>query len=789
MKPTSEKKLNEVFRVKDRVTAGEELDVSGDGTIQQVGDGGSLYVKWDDKGRIFWVEPEEVYLSESKINEGTTWWDIGWDKITGSENLSPDLTGYSVISKTTGATFKVERADEKSITVEGGKRIGVGELLSSYELVNPDGDEVKVDMRESKEVDEAKSVKKEDGWHVISPSGKDLGGPYKSEGEANRRKKDVEFYAASRESKLIEQKDVLVKIIGGEDEGKPGIVRNWVKGLGYQDVHFEGRKKQIGYEFLSVAGKSAVEFDKEVDESKINELGGAVQKPDKEEVEDKNKDIHDIPSKKKEDHPDPETVVPKEEEEAAFEIEKEYLGKTDDEHFYLVFSEDDIQILNQEGILKFSAKDNDLPISDQNAFVLAALQEVKMESIERSVFMKYLLPLLLEEEPVEELEEPSGDEIPEIGKDKEEDEEKPVESKISEKFDLSAAIELKEFACFKLFGKSGKECTSEEYKEAGDFIMPYLEYKEGKKSSETKDKDKKEKEESVESKVEESKNLIEMKVSDSENTFEVNLVADDSDGAVIDINNREFRFDEDFVSLWKDDEGKITEEGLTEMALDAIANLEEEDYAELVAASITQQSTEDDLDDEAEDNVQDKKPIESKEVIAEKDVSNYNDEQLERILSHLESVARVGFDVGKRMQEVKAELAKREGTKESKDTITQVNEHQWKVITTDNSTVEDIFKDRLAGAAFLKKASEGDIVEVQNNLGDATIYRFDGSYWKVKEYKNKDEEPEDVAGMADDDLDHPDHDEEEDKYRNDSIHGKNQNEAKEFGHLKNLLNS
>ena len=57
-------------------------------------------------------------------------------------------------------------------------------------------------------VDEAKVVQKDDGWYVVSPAGKDLGGPYPSEGAANLRKKDVEFYAASRESKLTETEDI-----------------------------------------------------------------------------------------------------------------------------------------------------------------------------------------------------------------------------------------------------------------------------------------------------------------------------------------------------------------------------------------------------------------------------------------------------------------------------------------------------------------------------------------------------------------------------------------------------
>lgn len=83
----------------------------------------------------------------------------------------------------------------------------------------------------------------------------------------------VDHYTPRNESKLQEAKDVLVRITGGDDEGKAGLVTNWVKGLGYQDVSFEGKKKQISYEYLNVGDKSAKEYDKEVEveESKVNE--------------------------------------------------------------------------------------------------------------------------------------------------------------------------------------------------------------------------------------------------------------------------------------------------------------------------------------------------------------------------------------------------------------------------------------------------------------------------------------------------------------------------------------
>ena len=37
-------------------------------------------------------------------------------------------------------------------------------------------------------------VKKDDGYHVMAESGKHLGGPYKSRGEAEHRLQQVEFF-------------------------------------------------------------------------------------------------------------------------------------------------------------------------------------------------------------------------------------------------------------------------------------------------------------------------------------------------------------------------------------------------------------------------------------------------------------------------------------------------------------------------------------------------------------------------------------------------------------------
>jgi len=85
---------------------------------------------------------------------------------------------------------------------------------------------------------------------------------------------------------------------------------------------------------------------------------------------------------------------------------------------------------------------------------------------------------------------------------------------------------------------------------------------------------------------ESKKHLIEMKIIDHENNkFDVYLVDDGTKDTVIDIAGREFRFDADFAALWRDSEGNLSEEGLRELALDALSSLGEDDYNELLARS------------------------------------------------------------------------------------------------------------------------------------------------------------------------------------------------------------
>ena len=56
----------------------------------------------------------------------------------------------------------------------------------------------------------SKVVKRKKGWHVLSEEGKNLGGPYKTEGEAKKRLQQVEFF---KHKKGYEIKRIVEDII------------------------------------------------------------------------------------------------------------------------------------------------------------------------------------------------------------------------------------------------------------------------------------------------------------------------------------------------------------------------------------------------------------------------------------------------------------------------------------------------------------------------------------------------------------------------------------------------
>jgi predicted RNA-binding Zn-ribbon protein involved in translation (DUF1610 family) len=72
---------------------------------------------------------------------------------------------------------------------------------------------------------------------------------------------------------------------------------------------------------------------------------------------------------------------------------------------------------------------------------------------------------------------------------------------------------------------------------------------------------------------------------DKGNSFSVNLVDENEKHVTMQVNDRTFHFATDFAALFGADEnGRITDEGLQELALETLKNLDETDYAELVGS-------------------------------------------------------------------------------------------------------------------------------------------------------------------------------------------------------------
>jgi len=322
----------------------------------------------------------------------------------------------------------------------------------------------------------------------------------------------------------------------------------------------------------------------------------------------------------------PEREGPREkpEGEEVPEITKEYVGNTEDTHYYLISNEDeegnveDLQIVDQEGVKKFSARANAIETENVPEFLFKAIQELRIESIEFGIFSTYLYPYVFEKEEEEGMEE-----APE---DLDQMEEEPEESK----------------------------------------------------------------------KVESKSPLTEMKVTDHENNmFNVQLVDDGTMDTVIDINGREFRFDAEFASYWRDEDGSMTEEGLKQLALDALSSMEEEEYNKLVVAvSVSEEESEEvpekekaneyeSKTNESEDPPEPDKTNEAKMGIdyvkaakasMKKAASAMKDKDHEAAIKSLEDVADDAADAAKALKKMKREddaKAAAEAEKEKNEATTE----------------------------------------------------------------------------------------------------------------------
>ncbi len=211
---------------------------------------------------------------------------------------------------------------------------------------------------------------------------------------------------------------------------------------------------------------------------------------------------------------------PGDEEKKDEEIGKEYLGRKDDIHFYVVSAEaegeeKDLQIVDQEGKLIYSAKENDLESTDMLHFLIDALKTIPIEGVSVDIFHKYMIPAIEELEQKEEEERLNTDDelVPSPGKDIDKEEvdrpQRPLESKT-----LAETVVVWQNREFNV--QLVDESTGDE--------------------------------------------------------------------TVLSINGKPFRFSETFASQFREDDGSMTEDKVKELALDALSALNKEDFDRLALA-------------------------------------------------------------------------------------------------------------------------------------------------------------------------------------------------------------
>jgi len=277
-------------------------------------------------------------------------------------------------------------------------------------------------------------------------------------------------------------------------------------------------------EWKKIRSKVAEELEKfGVVEGKVNEAGPT----DDEQPGVPNKDFQ--PNADVGEEPAPDELEPEDEHDAVeADFDKIYLGQNDTSHFYVIAKKgdtgetEDLLITDQEGKELFSAKENDVDVHDVSKFILAALDSDKVNIMELERGVVLQYLVPQEEEEIEA----------------EEDE----EEEISPKEESEPKEEV-----------PGKE--------AG--VRTASQYRESKKLSET------------------------VSVKDNKgNTFSIQVIDEGSKDVVVQINNREFRFTPDFAALYEMDGGKLTEQGLQDLAQEVLGHLDDSEYAEVIGSGV-----------------------------------------------------------------------------------------------------------------------------------------------------------------------------------------------------------
>jgi hypothetical protein len=159
-------------------------------------------------------------------------------------------------------------------------------------------------------------------------------------------------------------------------------------------------------------------------ESKLNEadprlLNKPKPKP-KKDLPSPEEEDEDLVLDKGEDEEAEDDIVadsPEDEDVAEIDFEKLYLGRTEDKHFYVVADKSeygevtDLKVVDQEGELVFSLEDTETDKEDIRHFIEAAIEEVDIAQIERSVVMQYIIPEVEEELLADEEDEFDEDDL------------------------------------------------------------------------------------------------------------------------------------------------------------------------------------------------------------------------------------------------------------------------------------------------------------------------------------------------------------------------------------------
>ena len=256
---------------------------------------------------------------------------------------------------------------------------------------------------------------------------------------------------------------------------------------------------------------------------------------------------------------DDETLPPEDEEGADIPVpeDKEYVGTSDDTHFYMVPEKNDqgeiidMKIVDQEENQLFSAEENGIEPTDMSLFLNTVFRDsdVGISEIDRQVIVKYIIPAA---------------------------EQELVDDADAEEEDLGGEEDLLAGGAEDEFGEEEAPEGEGEFEEEEDV------------GDEEMDKPKKKKDELL--RPMESK-LTEKRVEFDGHEFDVQLVDEGADATTISVNGREFRFSSSFASLFHEG-GELTESGVEELAKDALSNLGQDEFEALAEAATGTKVTE-----------------------------------------------------------------------------------------------------------------------------------------------------------------------------------------------------